>query len=257
MRDRDVLVLCYHAVSNRWTAHLSVHPDLLARQLETLVRRGYQGATFTQAVTSPPAKRTLAVTFDDGYRSVFQFARPILSRLGLPGTVFVPTDFPDSDRPLSWPGIDHWLEALHAGELRPPSWEELRGLAEEGWEVGSHACSHRKLPELDETSLVAELAGSRARCQQGVGRECTSIAYPYGEVDDRVVAAAQRAGYRAGAALPGRLYPARPLEWPRVGIFREDTSWRVALKVSPTFRRLRLWPPAGAAVSRLAALQRR
>jgi peptidoglycan/xylan/chitin deacetylase (PgdA/CDA1 family) len=62
----DVLVLCYHAVSVRWPAELSVTPERLEEQLRLLVRRGFKGATFHQAVIAPPAPRTLAVTFDDG-----------------------------------------------------------------------------------------------------------------------------------------------------------------------------------------------
>ena len=100
----DVLVLCYHGVSERWPSYLAVTPNQMARQLGFLVDRGFRGATFEQAVTSPPARRTLAVTFDDGYRSVMTHALPILERLGLPGTVFVPTDFVGRDGPMSWPG---------------------------------------------------------------------------------------------------------------------------------------------------------
>ena len=56
------------------------------------MRRGYRGATFEDAVSAPPARRTLAVTFDDAYLSVLELGKPILDRLGLVATVFVPTD---------------------------------------------------------------------------------------------------------------------------------------------------------------------
>src|SRR5215212_4687937 len=96
-RDRtrmsDVLVLCYHAVSEHWPADLAVFPDRLDVQLRYLVARGYRGATFTTAVVDRPYRRTLAVTFDDAYASVLELGFPILERLGLPGTVYVPTSF--------------------------------------------------------------------------------------------------------------------------------------------------------------------
>ena len=95
----DVLVLCYHAVSPRWPADLSVTPEAFERQLQLLVDRGYRGATFHEAVTSPPTSRTVAVTFDDAYLSVLELAKPIMDRLGLVGTVFVPTDYPERDEP--------------------------------------------------------------------------------------------------------------------------------------------------------------
>ena len=71
---------------------------------------------------------------------------------------------------------------------------------------------------------------------------CTSVAYPYGDVDARVVAAAAAAGYRAGAALP-KQWPATPydpLEHPRVGIWHRDRRPRFALKTSPLVRRARV-----------------
>jgi peptidoglycan/xylan/chitin deacetylase (PgdA/CDA1 family) len=69
-----------------------------------LVDRGYRGATFTEALTAPPARRTLVVTFDDAPQSIAKLALPIMGKLGLPGTVFVPTSFPDNGRPMAWPG---------------------------------------------------------------------------------------------------------------------------------------------------------
>ena len=90
----DVLVLCYHAVSEDWPAPLSVTPDALERQLSLLARHGFRGVTLTSALADPPAERVVAVTFDDAYRSVRELAWPILNRLGMVGSVYVPTDWP-------------------------------------------------------------------------------------------------------------------------------------------------------------------
>jgi peptidoglycan/xylan/chitin deacetylase (PgdA/CDA1 family) len=241
----DVLVLCYHAVSDDWRPALAVPPARFEQQLTMLVERGYTGATFTQAVTAPPAARTLAVTFDDGFRSVLDRARPILDELGLPGTVFVPTDFPDRAR-LRWDGIEHWLDGPHEHELRPLSWGELGELAEAGWEVGSHTRTHPRLTQLADTKLRDELLGSRLECQRRLGRPCRAVAYPYGDVDRRVVAAAAAAGYETGAGLPVRLHRRRPIEWPRIGIFANDPPRRFATKVSPLWRWVIGVPPAEA-----------
>ena len=142
---------------------------------------------------------------------------------------------------MSWPGIDHWVGGPHEHELRCMGWDELRGLADHGWEVGSHTRSHPRLPELDDPALDGELAGSRADCESGLGRECKSLAYPYGAVDRRVVAAAERAGYRHAVTLPRGLHRPEPLHWPRVGIYHVDgeARWRWRMKVSPLARRIR------------------
>jgi peptidoglycan/xylan/chitin deacetylase (PgdA/CDA1 family) len=237
-RPGDVLVLGYHAVSESWPAALAVTPAQLRRQLEWLVERGYRGATFHDAVTSRPWRRTLAVTFDDAYSSVLELAYPILSSLGLPATVFAVTGFADGGRPLEWPGIAHWRGGPHERALDGLSWRQLRRLADAGWEVGSHTRTHPRLTLLGDEELARELRGSREACEQALERSCRSLAYPYGDFDARVVAAAADAGYEA-AAIEGLSRPA-PLAWPRVGIYRGNSMAVVRLKVSPTLCRLRM-----------------
>jgi peptidoglycan/xylan/chitin deacetylase (PgdA/CDA1 family) len=238
-------------VSETWPAPIAVRPERLEEQLHLLIRRGYSGATFTDVATAPPDRKLLAVTFDDAYRSVLRHAYPILSRLGLPGTVFVPTSFAGTEAPMSWPGIQEWVGGKYESELLPMSWEELRLLADAGWEIGSHTRSHPRLPQLDDADLSEELEGSKRDCEERLGRRCRSVAYPYSDVDARVATAALSAGYEAAGALlrgaailRGSGVPV-PVGWPRVGIYLDDSPSRFRLKVSPQLRRLRtsrLWP---------------
>jgi peptidoglycan/xylan/chitin deacetylase (PgdA/CDA1 family) len=205
------------------------------------------GATFTEAVTAPPAARTLAVTYDDAFASVGELAAPILADLGLPGTVFVPTDWPG--RTMHWPGIDQWLGTEHEHELRAMGWDELRALDRAGWEVAAHTCSHPHLTQVaDNEALRHELADSRAACERELGKPCRSIAYPFGDVDERVRAATGAAGYEVGAALSATAFahPSR-LGVPRVGVWHGDGDLRFRAKVSPLTLRLLASP-------RLAAL---
>ncbi|MCW2968312.1 MAG: polysaccharide deacetylase family protein [Solirubrobacteraceae bacterium] len=234
----DTLVLCYHAVSPTWPAALSVTPDAFARQLRMLDRAGYVGATFSDAVMAPPARRTVAITFDDAYRSELALAAPLLQELGWPATVFVPTDHVDAGGPMVWPGIDQWVESPYVDELLPLSWDEVRRLAQEGWEIGSHTCSHPRLTQIQDDQLGDELARSRRRIEEELQAPCTSVAYPYGDVDGRVVAAAREAGYRTGAGLPPHWRPERPMVIPRVGIWHNDRLWRAVLKAAVPVRRL-------------------
>jgi peptidoglycan/xylan/chitin deacetylase (PgdA/CDA1 family) len=235
----DVLVLCYHAVSRTWRQPLAVTPQGLERQLTFLVDRGYRGVTFHEVVTSRPTGRTLAVTFDDAFRSVWQLAVPILSRLGLPGTIFVPTSFPGS-KALRWPGIEGLADGQSQDELAPMSWDELRQAAALGWEIGSHTRTHPRLTQLADRELEDELRRSREDCETMIGCACRSIAYPYGDHDSRVVAIAGGVGYVAGATLPDRLGPAAPLRWPRLGVYPPDAEmFRFRAKVSAPLRRLR------------------
>lgn len=254
----DVLTLCYHAVAERWPAALSVTPEALDSQIRLLVDRGYVGATFSDAVERPPSERTLVVTFDDAYRSVIERAYPILAQHGLPATVFAVTSFVGTDGPMTWPGIDGWLGGEYEPELAAMSWDELGRLVAAGWEVGSHTISHPRLPTLADAELAEELSRSRAVCTERIGTECRSLAFPYGDYDDRVVVATGEAGYSAAATLSARLHPSEALRWPRVGVYHADDMHRFRAKVSPSLRRLRAtrvwsvvepeksWPARGA-----------
>jgi peptidoglycan/xylan/chitin deacetylase (PgdA/CDA1 family) len=235
----DIVVLCYHAVSETFPADLSVRPAALRDQLRLLQRRGYRGVTFTEAVMSPARGRRVAVTFDDAFASVEELGKPILDELGWPATVFAVSDFAHDGRPLSWQGTDQWAATEHAGEMRSLDWERLRALARDGWEIGSHTVTHPYLTTLDDAALERELSASREAVEAAMDTGCASIAYPYGDVDARVVEAARRAGYRAAAALPARWLTDGPLEFPRAGIYHGDDLRRFRLKVSPTVRRVR------------------
>ncbi len=226
----DLLVLCYHGISDTWPAPTTVKPGDFESQLEQLVGRGYRGATLSEALTVPPAEKTLVVTFDDAHRSVAELAAPVMARLGLPGTVYVPTAYAGSEKPMGWDGYDVWLGTEHERELLCMSWEQLRELATAGWEVGSHTKNHPRLSKLAEEPIKAELMESRRECEERMGAPCTSIAYPYSDYDDRAVRAAAEAGYRFAVTVPRGPAPALPLQWPRVGVYNGDSARRVMLR---------------------------
>jgi peptidoglycan/xylan/chitin deacetylase (PgdA/CDA1 family) len=240
---RDALVLCYHGISSTWPSSLAVTPETFRKQVELVLHRGYRAATFSEVVPAPPYEKTVAFTFDDSYRSVFEHAFPILAEHGLTATVFVPTRHVGSDGPMTWPGIEGWHDGPHASELVPMSWDELRTLSDAGWEIGSHTVSHPHLTRLPESSLFEELRESRRHCELNLGRDCHSLAYPYGDFDDRVISAARSAGYLSAATLPRRFEGKNPLAWSRVGIYRTDGPLTYRLKISAGVRRLRKHAP--------------
>lgn len=233
----DTLILCYHALSPTWPADLSVAPAAFAEQLGQLAKAGYRGVTFSDAVRRQARGKEVAVTFDDGFTSVVAHAKPVLDELGWPATLYAVTSFAEGGRPLCWDGIDHWV-GEYDDELRSLDWDGLRALRDDGWEIGSHTVTHPWLTRTDDETLERELAGSYAAVEEALG-ECESIAYPYGDVDERVIAAAGRAGYAYGAALPARWGEIGALEWPRVGVYRPDDLRRFRLKTSRLVRRTR------------------
>lgn len=241
----DKLLICYHGISERWPSHLAVRPERFEEQLWLLAKRGYQARTFLDTVAASSSGRYLAVTFDDGYRSVFELAFPIMRAAGIPGTVFVPTGLIGMEQPMTWPGVDQWLGTPFAGELAGMSWEQLGELADAGWEIGSHSRRHSRLSELEDDVLADELSGSRQECETQLRRPCRTLAYPYGSVDGRVVAAAEAAGYAVAASPLMQLPEPSRLHWPRMGIYLRDDLRRFRAKVSPVGRRVYSSPAWG------------
>lgn len=244
----DLVVLCYHGISGSWTEKTCVAPRDFERHLSAFTRRGYVGATFSDALTAPPAARTLVVTFDDALASVAEHALPAMERLGLPGTVFVPTDYPDSGRLAGWDGFDRWLGTEHEHELRCMGWDDLRALAVRGWEIGSHTCSHPRLTKLDDAQIADELSRSRQRCEEQIGAPCHSLAYPYSHHDDGVVRAVRDSGYRFAATVARSPLPPLPLRWPRIAMRNGESERRVRRRAR--WRRLDESPLAGALATR-------
>ena len=215
-----------------------------------MLERGYEPLTLTAALAPGAPAKALVVSFDDAYRSVLDEGFPVLERLGAPATVFVPTAFPALGKPMAWAGMERWLGTPFEAELEPMSWEELRGLQEAGWEVGSHSRGHRDLVALDDAELAAELRGSREDCERELDRPCVSLAYPFSSYDERVKRVAAESGYVAAVILDSELaVPARsvsfaaagpdPLELLRAGIYRHDSWPRFRFKVSAPARRIR------------------
>jgi peptidoglycan/xylan/chitin deacetylase (PgdA/CDA1 family) len=225
----ESLVLCYHAIGEAWSS--SVSAERLRHHVEFLLRRGYEPRRFIDVVTSQDGTRSFAITFDDAYTSVLERAFPVLEALAVPGTVFVVTDFADAGRPVEWAGLVEAGVAEDPTVRRSLTWEQLGDLQRAGWEIGSHTCSHPHLPQLDDVALAWELGESRAACERALGVPCRSIAYPYGDLDDRVVAATEVAGYDAGCSLS--VFTSGALAWPRVGVYGADRNTRFRAKVSP------------------------
>lgn len=250
----DLVVLCYHGISDTWPDETAVTPDDFTAQVEAFLRHGYHGATLSDALTALRYPCTFVVTFDDAAVSVDEHAAPILAELEVPATVFVPTDYPDSGKPMGWPGLSRWLGKGHERELECMGWERLGELAASGWEVGSHTCSHPRLTGLVDDDLKRELVESKRECERHLGRPCRSIAYPYSDVDARVARAAGAAGYAIGATVPTASAIPLPLLWPRVGVYRGEGARRLWLRARR--RSLGLLPGVDRALSASAGAVR-
>jgi peptidoglycan/xylan/chitin deacetylase (PgdA/CDA1 family) len=171
-----MLILAYHAVADE-PSPVTTSPAHLRADLTALKDAGYAFQTLDDcaewlAGRRPMPARSVAVTFDDGYRNVAQVALPILGELEVPAAVFVIAGRLGSDN--QWPG--QWgsvprMPLMSAADVRE---------AATAMTVGAHGWTHCALPELEEHFLMRELEESRDRLEQVSGVEIRHFAYPYG-----------------------------------------------------------------------------
>jgi peptidoglycan/xylan/chitin deacetylase (PgdA/CDA1 family) len=176
-------ILLYHRVDNTGAPY-SVSPERFEAQMQSLKRWGYTAVPLTRLVealvhgTSLPP-RPVAITFDDGYMSVYLNAFPVLQRSGWKATVFVVRNQTKTE------GFMHV--------------EQLRELRKAGWEIGSHSQTHADLRM--GRNLQKEIAGSKAGLEKLFGSPVLVFAYPYGETSTPVTRLVRQAGYEAGVGL--------------------------------------------------------
>jgi peptidoglycan/xylan/chitin deacetylase (PgdA/CDA1 family) len=222
------LVLCYHAVSDTWDDPLATSAATLEAQVKRLLSRGYRPVSAEGALAN--RQRTLHVTFDDAFRNVAG-ALGALERLRVPATIFACAGFADDGAHMRVAELRDRAPA-NDDELLSMSWDTLREVTAHDVEIGSHTVSHAHLPALGEEELHRELRESRERIEDQLRRPCRLLAYPYGQHDARVRAAARAAGYTAAFALEPPTGAIDPWAVPRVGVYRADTPWRFTLKTT-------------------------
>ncbi len=199
--DASAVVLLYHHVDDSTPPSSSITPANFDAHLDYLEREGYSVlplADIVQALRDGdelPA-RAVALTFDDGYDSVYSAALPRLERRGWPFTVFVATDYIDDG---------------YTGFM---SWAELRDLEARGGTVANHTTSHahliRREASEDETAwrtrVGADIEAAQVRLEAELDHPLRMLAYPYGEFDTSLETLVADLGFIAFGQQSGPAY---------------------------------------------------
>ena len=114
-------------------------------------------------------ENTIAITVDDGYKSVLVEAWPRLKKLGFPLTLFISTEP---------------IDAKIKGYL---SWDEVRKLKSEGVIIGAHTRTHPHLHELTLEKIQGEIEYSNKRYLSEINEVPKLFAYPFGEASKDVI----------------------------------------------------------------------
>ncbi|MGH2572456.1 MAG: polysaccharide deacetylase family protein [Actinomycetota bacterium] len=237
-------ILCYHSVQPGWNSPLAVSPQSFARHVAWLARArltvDLDAAVARMAPSGRLPRRTVALTFDDGFSGIFDHALPLLTSHRIPATVFVVAETLTSEGRL----VD-WVDDPPASPLAAVSRDQVLEMQEAGVQFGSHSYAHHDLTSLSEEQCEHDLRRSREVLEDLLGASVTYLAYPRGLHSEPVRRAAARAGFTHGFALPESRQPVGPYSVPRVGIYPTDGVLALRVKTSEWYvplRRSRAFP---------------
>lgn len=176
-------ILGYHRVGAYKADHVpTISAEAFERQLAWLARYRFRILPFDEVVDrlergEPLPRRSVIITFDDGYEETRTVAWPLLKRFGVLATVFV------APAEVGRPGF--------------ATWEQIVEMARDGLTIGSHTMHHAYLPLVSEARLREELVQSKQVIEARIGQPVRYLSYPIGGFTPTAQALAREAGYRA------------------------------------------------------------
>lgn len=241
-RDTWPRMLGFHSVGEG-SPSIGLPTERFRRQIDWLLENGFRIMTLRQwwqerLHRGAAPERSVVLTFDDGFESVFRNAFPILKERGLSATMFLVTDYIGkkelSERPfgaLALPFLD---------------WGQIHQMKDQGWDFQSHGRRHRVMIGLPPDLLQEELVGSKAILERELGEPVDFFCYPFGQFDAQAVEGVIQAGYRAAVTcLAGSLPRGRQGDWyqlPRTMADDLRTEQDFVFRFSPAYRRVSaLW----------------
>lgn len=209
-----VPVLVYHNMGPEDRGRLLIGVKKFEAQMRALRAEGFQSVSLADYLEFTAGRKQLArksvlITFDDGYRSFAQYARPILKDFGFTATLFVYSDF------------------VGRGGM---SWRELSAMIAQGFDVQAHSKTHTSLRRKEgepqdayAKRIEAELAYPAAQFRKQLGRASDVLAYPYGDTDDELLPYVVKYGYVAAFTVRRQSNPAwaYPLKISRSQVYSE------------------------------------
>lgn len=189
-------IIMYHSIDPNATAEnrLAITPENFQRQMRFLKNHHYTVlpleslAGLIKEKKRIPSK-SIAITFDDGYKDNYIYAFPILKKYNLPATIFIIVN--------------------EIGRPDRLSWDELKAMQDSGLiTFGSHTLGHEHLPDIkSEQDLQKQIFDSKGILEEKLNKEITIFSYPNGGFNDRVRQLVIDAGYKLAVATnPGKKF---------------------------------------------------
>jgi len=184
-----VIVLGYHDIRINDRDEYSISPEVFNEQMKWLYDNGYKTTTFDDIAQNKHPRKSIVITFDDGYISFVNIAVPIMRKYHFSSVVNIIGEYVGKEMP-------------DVGEVRQmASWDEFRTLGTRDVEYGSHTYgihhpdTHGAL-DVSNENLFFDLLKSKHEIENELGVKCNIIAWPYGAYDIDNIAVAKAIGFK-------------------------------------------------------------
>ena len=235
--NRYPRILMYHMIKQHTGGKfkgLRVSPAMFERQVRYLAENGWHFFTMQELMANKEhlPKKSVALTFDDGYEDNYTHAFPILQKYGAKATIYIVVDRHDREWSSKRKSKNNTGELMHEPKLTDAQISEMveSGLVE----IGSHTMTHDNLTTLESEQKEFEIAGAKAEIEKRFGIVCHSFCYPFGLFDAEDVAVVKEAGYTNATTTQAGiddLLTADPYRLKRITVSGKDNFLAFKLKL--------------------------
>jgi len=199
----QTIIFCYHLLVDKVRyPGTEITPAAFEAQMKELKDRGITVIPMQDLLAwkrgeknIPP--RCAVITFDDGYKSQYEVAWPVMKKYGYPFTMFI------------------YTEGVRGGALGGGgaiTWEQLADMRDNGVDIEAHSATHQDLREGHTITLASpgeqwvrnEVVGSKELLEQRLGIKVNCFAVPFGNYNEHVKELARNAGYEAMFTVYGQ-----------------------------------------------------
>ena len=180
----NAVVIMYHRFGETKYPSTNVTLEQFEAHLDELKSSKYKVMSLAEILAAvaegkPLPDRTVGLSIDDAFVSVYAEAWPRLKAAGFPFTLFVATD------------------PVDRGTFGYMNWDQIREMARAGVTIGSQTASHLHMPKADPARNRDELERSNKRFEEELSLRPLLFAYPYGESSLAVQAVVRKTGFKA------------------------------------------------------------
>lgn len=187
--DEGIPVLMYHSISNKKGNEIQLSKDLFEAQLKFLKDNNYTTLSLDELYdfiifNKPIPKKSVMITFDDGYVDNYSNAYPLLKKYNFRASIFVITD-----------NVDKYAHTINSSQIKEMS---INGI-----DIMSHTEKHEDLSTLTYNRQLYTLTISKQFLEKVTNKKSDYIAYPYGRWNKDTLKAVKDSGYNMAFSTSG------------------------------------------------------